>query len=156
MKDTTPTIRLTAGEAIVRYLDNQYVAIEHGGEIVESKFVEYFYAVFGHCIGVNGMAEEDAVDEVGEGGDDHQRYDEGVAVGNLGNQEDARQWGVEHACNQTTHAYQGELGRVEFAQANIFHAEGEQQSRESSDEQGGSESAAHATGTEGQRGGKGF
>ena len=51
MKDTTPTIRLTAGEAIVRYLDNQYVAIEHGGKIVESKFVEYFYAVFGHgCV----------------------------------------------------------------------------------------------------------
>ncbi|MBR5620663.1 MAG: 3D-(3,5/4)-trihydroxycyclohexane-1,2-dione acylhydrolase (decyclizing) [Clostridia bacterium] len=51
MKDTTPTIRLTAGEAIVRYLDNQYVAIEHGGKVVESKFVEYFYAVFGHgCV----------------------------------------------------------------------------------------------------------
>ncbi len=51
MKDTTPTIRLTAGEEIVRYLDNQYVAIEHGGKVVESKFVEYFYAVFGHgCV----------------------------------------------------------------------------------------------------------
>ena len=51
MKDTTPTIRLTAGEAIVRYLDNQYVAIEHGGKVVESKFVEYFYVVFGHgCV----------------------------------------------------------------------------------------------------------
>lgn len=51
MKDKTPTIRLTAGEAIVRYLDNQYVAIEHGGKVVESKFVEYFYAVFGHgCV----------------------------------------------------------------------------------------------------------
>ena len=51
MKDTTPTIRMTAGEAIVRYLDNQYVAIEHGGKVVESKFVEYFYAVVGHgCV----------------------------------------------------------------------------------------------------------
>ena len=51
MKDTTPTVRLTAGEAIVRYLDNQYVAIEKDGRIVESKFVEYFYAVFGHgCV----------------------------------------------------------------------------------------------------------
>ena len=45
------TLRLTAGEAIVRYLDNQYVAIENDGEMLESKFVEYFYAVFGHgCV----------------------------------------------------------------------------------------------------------
>lgn len=51
MKDNTPTVRLTAGEAIVRYLDNQYVAIEKDGVITESKFVEYFYAVFGHgCV----------------------------------------------------------------------------------------------------------
>ena len=38
------TIRLTAGEAIVRYLDNQYVAIEQDGKLVESKFVELFYS----------------------------------------------------------------------------------------------------------------
>ncbi len=45
------TVRLTAGEAIVRYLDNQYVTIEKDGEMLESKFVEYFYAVFGHgCV----------------------------------------------------------------------------------------------------------
>jgi 3D-(3,5/4)-trihydroxycyclohexane-1,2-dione acylhydrolase (decyclizing) len=48
MKNTT---RMTTGEAIVRYLDNQYVAIETDGKIVESKFVEYFYTVFGHgCV----------------------------------------------------------------------------------------------------------
>lgn len=45
------TIRLTAGEAIVRYLDNQYVAIEQDGKLIESKFVELFYAIFGHgCV----------------------------------------------------------------------------------------------------------
>ena len=45
------TVRLTLGEAIVRYLDNQYVTIEKDGEMIESKFVEYFYAVFGHgCV----------------------------------------------------------------------------------------------------------
>lgn len=45
------TVRLTMGEAIVRYLDNQYVTIEKDGEMIESKFVEYFYAVFGHgCV----------------------------------------------------------------------------------------------------------
>ena len=45
------TIRLTLGEAIVRYLNNQYVAIENEGQLTESKFVEYFYAVFGHgCV----------------------------------------------------------------------------------------------------------
>ncbi len=45
------TVRLTAGEAVVRYLDNQYVTIEKDGQMIESKFVEYFYAVFGHgCV----------------------------------------------------------------------------------------------------------
>ncbi|MBQ7957020.1 MAG: 3D-(3,5/4)-trihydroxycyclohexane-1,2-dione acylhydrolase (decyclizing) [Clostridia bacterium] len=45
------TIRLTCGEAIVRYLDNQYVTIEQDGKMIESKFVESFYAVFGHgCV----------------------------------------------------------------------------------------------------------
>jgi 3D-(3,5/4)-trihydroxycyclohexane-1,2-dione acylhydrolase (decyclizing) len=45
------TVRLTLGEAIVRYLDNQYVTIEKDGKMIESKFVEYFYAVFGHgCV----------------------------------------------------------------------------------------------------------
>lgn len=45
------TIRITAGEAVVRYLDNQYVTIEKDGKMVESKFVEGFYAVFGHgCV----------------------------------------------------------------------------------------------------------
>ena len=45
------TVRLTLGEAIVRYLDNQYVTIEHNGEMIESKYVDYFYTVFGHgCV----------------------------------------------------------------------------------------------------------
>lgn len=45
------TVRMTAGEAVVRYLDNQYVTIEKDGKMIESKFVEYFYAVFGHgCV----------------------------------------------------------------------------------------------------------
>ena len=51
MGNQAATVRLTAGEAIVRYLDNQYVAIEQDGVVTESKFVEYFYAVFGHgCV----------------------------------------------------------------------------------------------------------
>ncbi len=52
MNEYTPkTVRLTAGEAIVKYLDNQYVTIEKDGKMLESKFVEYFYAVFGHgCV----------------------------------------------------------------------------------------------------------
>lgn len=45
------TVRLTCGEAVVRYLDNQYVTIEQDGKMIESKFVESFYAVFGHgCV----------------------------------------------------------------------------------------------------------
>lgn len=45
------TVRITAGEAVVKYLDNQYVTIEKNGEMIESKLVDYFYAVFGHgCV----------------------------------------------------------------------------------------------------------
>ena len=59
------TIRLTAGEAIVRYLDNQYVAIEQDGKLVESKFVELFYAIFGHgCVLGVGEALSQAVHSI--------------------------------------------------------------------------------------------
>lgn len=45
------TIRLTVGEAVVRFLDNQYVAVEKDGKLIESKFVEGFYTIFGHgCV----------------------------------------------------------------------------------------------------------
>lgn len=45
------TIRMTVGEAIVKYLDNQYVTIEVDGKMLESKFVEYVYSIFGHgCV----------------------------------------------------------------------------------------------------------
>ena len=47
----TKTIKLTAGEAIVRYLDNQYVLFEKDGVMTETKFVEGFYTIFGHgCV----------------------------------------------------------------------------------------------------------
>lgn len=51
MKSSIKTVRLTVGEAIVRYLDNQYTAIEKDGKLIEAKFTELFYAVFGHgCV----------------------------------------------------------------------------------------------------------
>lgn len=44
-------IRLTAGEAVVKYLDNQFVAFETDGKIIENKFVEGFFTIFGHgCV----------------------------------------------------------------------------------------------------------
>ena len=44
-------IRLTVGEAVVKFLDSRYVAIEKDGKIIESKFVEGFYTIFGHgCV----------------------------------------------------------------------------------------------------------
>ena len=38
-------IKLTVGEAVVRYLDNQYVSMEIDGKIVENKFVEGFFTM---------------------------------------------------------------------------------------------------------------
>ena len=46
------TIRLTTAQAIVRFLDNQYVAMDG----VETKFVEGFFTIFGHGIAV-GLGE---------------------------------------------------------------------------------------------------
>ena len=41
------TIKLSLGEAIVRYLDNQYVSLDGR----EEKFVEGFFTIFGHgCV----------------------------------------------------------------------------------------------------------
>ena len=38
------TVRMTVAQAIVRFLDNQYVSMD--GE--ETKFVEGFFTIFGH------------------------------------------------------------------------------------------------------------
>ena len=46
------TIRLTTAQAIVKFLDNQYVCMD--GE--ETKFVEDFFTIFGHGIAV-GLGE---------------------------------------------------------------------------------------------------
>ena len=46
------TVRLTTAQAIVRFLDNQYVSMD--GE--ETKFVEAFFTIFGHGIAV-GLGE---------------------------------------------------------------------------------------------------
>ena len=40
------TVRLTTAQAIVRFLDNQYVSMD--GE--ETKVVEAFFTIFGHII----------------------------------------------------------------------------------------------------------
>lgn len=43
----TKRIKMSVGEAVVRFLDNQYVSFD--GE--ETKFVDYFYTLFGHgCV----------------------------------------------------------------------------------------------------------
>lgn len=46
------TVRLTTAQAIVRFLDNQYVSMDG----VETKFVEGFFTIFGHGIAV-GLGE---------------------------------------------------------------------------------------------------
>ncbi len=48
----TKTIRLTTAQAIVRFLDNQYVSMDG----TETKFVEGFFTIFGHGIAV-GLGE---------------------------------------------------------------------------------------------------
>ena len=50
------TVRLTTAQAIVKFLDQQYVSRD--GE--ETKFVEAFFTLFGH-----GIAVEDTWGEVG-------------------------------------------------------------------------------------------
>ena len=46
------TVRMTVAQAIVKFLDNQYVSMD--GE--ETKFVEGFFTIFGHGIAV-GLGE---------------------------------------------------------------------------------------------------
>ena len=48
----TETIRMTTAQAIVRFLDNQYISMDG----VETKFVEGFFTIFGHGIAV-GLGE---------------------------------------------------------------------------------------------------
>lgn len=51
-KGMDKTIRMTVAQAIVKFLDNQYVSMDG----VETKFVEGFYTLFGHGIAV-GLGE---------------------------------------------------------------------------------------------------
>ena len=46
------TVRMTTAQAIVKFLDNQYVSMDG----VETKFVEGFFTIFGHGIAV-GLGE---------------------------------------------------------------------------------------------------
>ena len=46
------TTRMTTAQAIVKFLDNQYVSVDG----VETKFVEGFFTIFGHGIAV-GLGE---------------------------------------------------------------------------------------------------
>lgn len=46
------TVRMTVAQAIVKFLDNQYVSMD--GK--ETKFVEGFFTIFGHGIAV-GLGE---------------------------------------------------------------------------------------------------
>ena len=48
----TKTTRMTTAQAIVKFLDNQYVSMDG----VETKFVEGFFTIFGHGIAV-GLGE---------------------------------------------------------------------------------------------------
>ena len=46
------TVKMTVAQAIVKFLDNQYVSMDG----VETKFVEGFFTIFGHGIAV-GLGE---------------------------------------------------------------------------------------------------
>ena len=46
------TVRMTTAQAIVKFLDNQYVSMDG----VETKFVEGFFTIFGHGI-AEGLGE---------------------------------------------------------------------------------------------------
>ena len=54
------TVNLTVGQALVRFLDNQYVSFDG----VETKFVEGVFTIFGHgfVLGFGQALEEDPGD----------------------------------------------------------------------------------------------
>ena len=79
--------------------------------------MRHLNALFRHGIGINGMAEEQSVDGVGQSRDNHQRNYEGIAIGDFGNEEDTRQRRVKHACHQATHTHKGKLGRIQLSDA---------------------------------------
>ena len=72
----------------------------------------YLNAFFGNGIGVDGMVEEQPIDDIGQSRDNHQGHDEGITISDFGNEEDARQRRMEHTRHQATHADEGKLCRV--------------------------------------------
>ena len=74
--------------------------------------VRHFHTLLGNGIGINRMLEKQPIDGIGQGRYNHQRDDERIAVSDFGDEEDARQWRVEHARHEAAHPDEGELGRV--------------------------------------------
>ena len=72
------TLRMTTAQALVKFLDNQYISFDR----VESKFVEGIFTIFGHG-NVVGLGQ--ALDEnPGELKVHHSRNEQGMALAAMG------------------------------------------------------------------------
>ena len=73
----------------------------------------------------------------------HQRQEEMVAAGQLGNKEDTRQRRVHHARHQTCHAYQSEVG-LRHTDARQVNQPRHDKARQTADEERGREDTSHS------------
>ena len=116
--------------------------------------MRHLHALLSHGIGIDGVVEEKPIDGVSQGRYDHQGYNERVAIGDFGDEEDARQRGVKHACHQTAHANKGELRWIQVTDTQIIDKCGKEQTRESPNKQGRGKGATHTARTKGKGRGK--
>ena len=136
------------------------VAIYHGVETHQRQhgmvsMVSHQLALTRQSHAIDAVRLEDVDGEVGADGDNHERHEEVVAAGNLGNEEDAGQGGMHHARHHAGHAQQGEvlLGHIDTDIVDVPQS-CKEESGEAADEQRGCEGTAATAAAIGGRGGK--
>ena len=118
-------------------------------------FVVGFQVVLlSEVVSVDGVFFKGIDADIGAGGGNHQRDEQGVATGEFSNQEDGGQGSLHDAGHDPGHACEYEVGGGDIPMDEVLGGQGHKETDEGADEQGGSEHTAHAAGGGGQGGGK--
>ena len=114
--------------------------------------VGFQVVLFREMIGVDGIFLKRINADIGAGGGDHQGDEQGVAAGEFRDEEDGGQGCLHDARHDAGHARQHEIGGGHVPREELLGHEGDKESDEGADEQGGSEHTAHTAGGGRQRG----
>ena len=147
----------------------QFAVCRHGADVVVDDVVPLEFAkgelvlvvghevvLLGQRLRVDGVFLEGVDAEVGAGGSDHQRNEQGVAGGKLRDEKHGGHGGLHHACHDTGHAREDEIHVGQVQSQQVVGQPRHKEACEGTDEQGGGEDTSDAARRRGERGGEHF